>query len=202
MNIWFFVWFCMTAVILYFLVWNSVILFRQKSAWKAFAEKHKLRYKSGKIGESPEMGGTYNDETIAMFTGEHESPTARGTRKLMAIEIILSSDMPCEGGLATGGMVDVLKDISFGQEVPIKHKGWNKENMATSPDPEKLGAYLSPERLDALMNLTRIKNSWVILIFRGDTALLRFDTPDALDTEAKLKTILDRMTKAAKVLAV
>ena len=110
--------------------------------------------------------------------------------------------MPCEGGLATGGMVEFLKNMSFGQEIKVTHKGWSKENMASSPDPEKFETYLTPERIDALMALAGIKNSWLILIFRNDTALLRFDTPDALDTEAKLDSILDKMTKAAKALEV
>ena len=200
MSIWFFIWLCMTLIILYFVGWNMVILMRQKRAWKAFAGKHKLRYKGGKSGESSEMSGSFNDSTISLFTGEHEAETSRGTRKLMAIEIILPSKPEFEAGLATGGMVDLLKDMNFGPELKIKHKGWSKESIAASPDPEKFETYLIKERLDALMTLASIKNSWVTLIFRDETALLRFDTPDALDTAAKLNSILDKMTKAAKAL--
>jgi hypothetical protein len=33
----------------------------------------------------------------------------------------------------------------------------------------------------------KIRNGWVILIFRADTFLLRFDTPDPLETQQKLE---------------
>ncbi len=200
MNIWVLVWLGLALTLLYFMGWNMLILYRQKKAWREFSEGESLRFKDGGFAKSPEMNGTYKDYTVSLFTGEHLAPDGRGSRRLAAIEIQLSSKMPFEAALASGGMVSFARELQLNEEVKIDHKGWKKDYIALSNKPAALENYLTSERIEALMTLIRVKNGWVILVFKGDTTLLRFDTADPLDKVGTLRAILNRMVEAAKIL--
>lgn len=200
MNLWLLVWFFITTALLYFFVWTIFILLRQKKNWDEFSRKNQLRYTPGRLQDPPEVNGNYKGYTISLFTGEHMTPDLRGTRKLSAIEVQLTSKVPFEGGVASRGMVDFLREVGFKNEIIPKHAMWKSEYIAASNTPYALQSYLTNARLEALSSIMRVKNAWVILIFRGDMALLRFDTPDPLETQKKIESIMDRMIDVAKKL--
>ncbi|MDB2682893.1 hypothetical protein N9Z27_01405 [Alphaproteobacteria bacterium] len=200
MNIWVLIWLGVALTLLYFMGWNLLILYRQKKAWSIFADKEGLRYDAKNLSASPEMNGTYKDYTVSLFTGEHLAPDGRGSRKLAAIEVQLSSHMPFEAAMASGGMVSFVRELRFNEEVKIKHKNWRKDYIAASNTPFALQSYLTDERVEAIMSLVRVKNGWLILVFKGDTTLLRFDTADPLDKTGKIRAILNRMVDVAQVL--
>lgn len=200
MNIWLLIWLAITAALLYFFAWTIFILYKQKQTWRTYAEKMKLRYTPGKMQESPEINGNYRDYTVSMFTGDHTTADMRGVRKLSAVEVQLMSKMPFEGGVASRGMVEFLKGLAFKDEILPKHPRWKTEYIAASNTPYALQSYLTDARIEALSSLMRVKNAWVIMVFKNDMALLRFDTPDPLETEKKITVIVDRMIEVAKIL--
>lgn len=199
MSIWLFVWILLSGGLLFFMGWTLRILLRQKSAWKKFAQHYKLRYAPRSLMDTPELSGTIDDFTVNIFSGEHASADARSSRKLTAIEITLNSIMPVAGGIASGGMVPFLKDIGMREEYRPDHPAWNTEYLASSDNRFVLEAYLTEPRLNAFVNLAKIKNAWVILVFRDNLTLLRLDTPDPLDTPQKMNKIVKRMLEAAKI---
>jgi hypothetical protein len=199
-SIWIFLWLFLSAALLYFMGWTVYIVFRQKQVWGAYARKHKLRYKDKGFWESPEIGGSIHGYTVGVFVGEHLAEDARKTRKLTAVEVQLSSTMPIEGGVASGGLVSVLQGMTFKEEMRPEHKNWDKSYIASASDKAVLEAYLTPKRLDALTELMAIKNVWIILVFRGDIMLLRMDTPDPMDKAKNLDLALNKMIAAARVL--
>lgn len=180
--------------------WTVFILRRQKKTWADFAKRKKLRYTPNRTFANPEIKGTLDDYTISIFTGEHTSADMRGTRKLTAIEVHLTSVMPIDGGLANGGMVQIIQNMSFKEEIRPKHAEWHKSYIASSDNRHVLKTYLNDERLAALISLMKMKNAWVVFVFRGDVTLLRLDTPDPLDSTAKLEQIVKKMIEAAKIL--
>ncbi len=200
MSIWFVLWVLLSLALLYFMGWTLLILFKQKKAWRAYAKKHKLRYISRQLLGTPEISGAMGDYTINMFPSEHISPDARGSRKLTAIEIQLSTMLPVEAGVANGGMVEVVQGFGFKEEMRPDHKDWDKSYIASADSKAVLDEYLTKERLDALLSLMKVDNSWVILVFRGETALLRFDTPDPLPLPKKIDALTKQMLKAAAAL--
>jgi len=200
LNIWLVLWIVVSLVLLAFLGWTLFILYRQKSVWKAFAAKHKLRYKGNALMQSPEMDGTIGDYRVSYFTGEHMSPDMRGLRKLTAIEVNLNSVMPVDGGLASGGMVSLLKALEMKAEIRPDHKGWNQSYMAVSENRNVLDAYLTDERLELLTKLMGIKDIWVIFVFRNEQMLLRVDTPKPLISAEYLEKLSKLMVKAADAL--
>lgn len=200
MSIWLALWILVSAILLGFLAWTLVVLFKQKSVWKAFAEKHKLRFKPNAIMESPEIDGSIDGYKVSCFTGEHVSTDMRGFRKLTAIEVNLQSSLPIEGALASGGMVAFVKQFNFRAEIFPEHEKWNKSYIATGSNRAVLEAYLTDARLDAITKLMRINNCWVVLFFRQDRMLLRIDTTNPLISQENIEKLVTSMVKAAKTL--
>ncbi|MGB4106424.1 MAG: hypothetical protein WBK55_01355 [Alphaproteobacteria bacterium] len=200
MSIWFFLWLFLSGALLYFLGWTIFILFRQKQAWTAFAVEKGLRYRTASMMASPEMSGTVDGRAVSFLIGEHISPDGRSSRKLSAIEVQLLNRMPFEGGIGNGNMVPLIHSMRLKEEINPNYPKWDKNYIATASSGYALEAYLTPERLEALTSMMKIRNGSTILIFRGDMMLLRFDTPDPLDNKQKLSKILAKMTETARVL--
>lgn len=200
MSIWFFLWLILSLALLYFVGWTFLILYRQKTAWKSFARKNKFRYRARTLLSSPEMRGKIDSYQIDIFTGEHVTDDARGSRRLNAIEVKLKTLPPFDGALASSGMTRLLAELGFEQSYQPELKEWDGDVVAASDSNQAMKAYLNAERLEALEALMKIKAAWVILIFRAGSALLRFDTPDPLDNVKKLEQITRQMVKATKLL--
>ena len=202
MSIWIAIWIFISVALLGFLVWSIFILYQQKKVWKAFAEKHKLRYKANALMETPEVDGLFDDYKVSCFESQHGNPDQRSVRKMIAVEVALDSKMPIDGGVASGGMVDLIKELSFGAETVPDHKSWDKSYIAAGSNRFVLKSYLNDARVAALTKLMRINNTWAILIFREDRMLLRIDTPNLLAEEAYFKKLMKLMVETAKLLEV
>ncbi|MCD8566745.1 MAG: hypothetical protein LRY36_02345 [Alphaproteobacteria bacterium] len=200
MSIWIFLWLAVSAALIYFSAWTGLILLRQKRAWKAFAGIHKLRFQETGLLVPPQMNGPYKGYEIALFPSEHQTTDRNGLRKLTAIEIMLKRGMPCDGAIGTGGMVSLIQELPFSQEIRPTQKWWDPSAIVKTDNAPLLEAYLSPERLKALATLGRIKNIWVIFIFKGQDTILRIDTPDPLEQTKKIEKMLALMLEAARVL--
>lgn len=200
MSVWVLIWLCLSGALLYFMGWTLFILYRQKKVWKAFANRHALRYKAATMTAPPEISGVFDGYTISLFTGEHIAPDIRKTRKMIAMEIKLPDVLPAGGGVASGDMVPFLQQMNFKAECRPGHPDWDKGWIAMSDHTGVLQDYLSVPRLEALMGLMRLKGASAILVFRGDVALLRLDRPDPLDKLPKIEALVRKMTAAARVL--
>ena len=195
-----FIWALLSIALLGFLGWTAFILARQKSTWREFARQRNLRFKVRGFLLSPEITGVIRDYSIALFTAEHGSEQSRTTRKMSAIEIVLKSAMPVGGAVGSGDMVALIQGRGYSQEYKPKIKAWDKEYIAMSHNARFLKAYLTKERLAALIKLMKTKNVWVIFIFNGPDTLLRIDTPDALDDLDKLNKTMEKLLEVAGVL--
>lgn len=200
MSVWFIIWFILSGALLYFMGWTLFILYRQKKAWKAYAERRKLRYKSEGLFTPPELAGVFKNYTVNLFTGEHVLGDIRKTRKLTAVEVKLSSIMPVNGGAASGVMVHFLQRLGFKEEYKPDHPDWQKVYVAASEDRRVLEDYMTDQRIQALINLMGIDKASVILVFQDTVMLLRVDTSDPLDSPQKIDRLLSSMIEAAAVL--
>ncbi len=200
MSIWFVLWLFLSLGLLYFMAWTSFILLRQKRAWQSFATQKKMRYRSLSTMSSPEISGSYEGYTVSLFTGEHGGEDRRGTRKLTAVEVRLQSVLPFEGGMASADMVEVIRQLGFREEWQPSIPEWDKSYIIAGEHRAALDTYFDEARLKALLSLAKMKNIWVILVFRGDIALLRIDTAHPLDSVKSVEKILNKMVQVASVL--
>lgn len=202
LSLWFYLWLLLSAALLYFLGWTMFILYRQKRAWKMYAQKRKMRYRSESFFRSPEISGVVDGYTVSIFTGEHGSEDARSLRKLTAIEVSLETMAPVSMGAASGGMVEVIRGLGFANEVKPAHKDWQDSYIAAGENINVLNGYFTDERIASLASLMKIKNGWVTLVFHKDVKILRFDTPNALDDPKKLDMIIKKMVETAKLMEI
>lgn len=200
MSFWLVVWAIISITLLFFLAWTIFILVKQKATWKAYATKNKLRFKPNSFFSAPDMSGLVDTHSVSLFMGEHSGPDARFSRKMTAIEIQLSSKIPLEGAIGSGGMVDIIQGLNYKEEHRPKHKDWQKSYIAAGESAGGLQTYLTEERVGAITDLFKVKNAWSILIFKDDVFLLRIDTPDPLFTNDKLDKLIKKMMKAAQLL--
>ena len=154
----------------------------------------------GKDLSTPEVTGSFEDYTIGILTSEHETPDARGTRKLTAVEVALKSEMPFAGAVGSGGMVPLVQSLSFGGETHPDHGKWDVSYIARAKNKAAMEGYLSKERLDVLTSLMKVKNFWVIFIFQEEGTLLRVDTTDPLQEPEKIERLMRKLIAVAQVL--
>ena len=200
MNIWLVLWGSLATTLIGFSVWTFAILMSQKQGWKTYAEKRKLRYKSNALMESPTVEGAIGNHTINCFTSEHQAQDARLSRKLTAIEVKLNSVMPVSGAIASGEMVEIMKIMELKFEHVPDHKDWDKEYVASADNKGILAAYMTEERIQAICRLMKIKNSWVILVFKDQAMLLRIDLARPLASAKELDAMLKEMLAVTEVL--
>lgn len=149
---------------------------------------------------SPQVSGVYKDHPIWLFTSEHESERGGANRKLTAIEVELDSRMPVEGAIASGGMVGIVQELSYSDELVPAYKCWKGDYIIRCTDRYILSEYLTEARAEALSSLMDKKNFWIIFIFKGNDTILRVDTPEPFESLDKLTKTLDIIIEAAKTL--
>lgn len=201
MSFWFFLWMVLCGALIYFFGWTNLILYKQKKAWRSYAEKLRLRYASSSLLASPEIKGSVDGYSVALFTDEHPSGDGRTNRKLTAIELDLHSEFPMKGVAASGGMVAHIQNhLSYKHEIKPKQKGWKPTYMVQSENGEAMERYLNTARAKALLSLMEMPNVWVVFLFQDNATLLRLDTPEPLDHPAKIDKVIKQMIKVAKIL--
>lgn len=196
----FVMWILISTFLLGFWFWTTYVLYKQKSAWKKYAEKRKLRYVAGGFYDSPGIEGVVDDYTVAIFTADHSHLDERSQRKLSSVELALKSAVPVSTYLATGRMVGILKQMLLPQEYRPEHMGWDDSYAICSTEQAVAEAYFTPERLDAILSLTKIKNLWVVVLFFDGRGLLRIDLPDPVVDERRLDILMKKLIEVAGVL--
>lgn len=196
----FLLWSSISTFLIGFWLWSSFVLYRQKVAWRTYAEKRKLRYDGGGFYSSPKITGNIEGYTIAAFTGDHSEFDARLQRRLSSVEVSLNTCVPGRLALATGGMVQIIAGVDLPQEYVPEFTGWDDSYVVRANERSVAQAYLTPERLEALLSLTKIKNAWVVLVFLDGQGLLRLDLPDPVVEPKRLDALFKKLASVAATL--
>ena len=193
MSLWFLLWLFLSLTLLYFFGWTLYIIQRQKKAWSAFAKKYGLRYFAGGFSEAPQMEGVIDEYAFSFFPAQYELGDVRHSRKMTAIEMTLKSDVPFDGFIASGMLIDASKGAGLPHETKPLHGGWNDENIILTDKIGSMQAYLTEERMEIINRWLKLKNSWFLLGFRNDVFLLRIDTPSPLDNPKKINALVKKL---------
>ncbi len=202
MSIYLIIWISLSVFLLVFWAWSTAVLFRQKRGWKQFAQKYKIRYRGNNLFDSPDLSGSVDGYKVIAFTSDHSDEDARLGHRLTCIEVSLKTALPVSCAVASGGMVKIVEELSFQYEYRPEIKGWDNSYIARSKDDDLMRAYLTDDRLKALIKLMKIKNSWIILLFSSGQGLLRIDLPDPLDDPKNLEKHIKMMVNTAKILEI
>lgn len=196
----FLLWSFISTFLLGFWVWSSYILFKQKIAWRAYAEKRKLKYEGGGFYVSPRITGVIDGYAISAFTGDHTQFDPKLQRRLTGIEVTLKTCLEGRTALATGGMVQIISLLTLPNQYKPEIKGWDDSYSIQSLEQAVAAAYFTPERLNAILSLTKIKNLWVVVVFLDGQGFLRIDIADPISDQKRLDILLKKMLEIASIL--
>lgn len=200
MNIYIMIWIAVTLFLVTFWFWSVLVLYKQKQTWKAFSKGKDLRYRSNSMFDSPEISGVYKGYKVYLFTAEHEAPDGRYARRLTSIEVTLKSSLPVALAVASGGMVQIVEELNFRAEYRPEAHGWDNSYIVRARSEEVIKEYLTDRRVQALIEVMKIKNSWLILFFSSGQGLLRLDMPDPLSDMKKLNGLLNKLAEVAQIM--
>lgn len=196
------IWFVLSAFVLAVYGWSMKILFEQKEAWKKFAEKHKLDYKSEKLTAPPYLTGRYKDHRLYAYSGVQVTTDVSGQRFVTIIEIELGKGIPVAGAVGTENLGRFILGLNFEQEYVPNSEYWDTAYTLKTRNAAVLKKYLTEKRLQALQNLFKMKNASVLFFFDDVESVLRIETPDPLRNADRMEKIFDRIYKALDVLIV
>lgn len=182
-----------------------MLIFRQKAAWKLYAEKRELRYYSNGFYTTPSMSGAIDGYNISLFASEHSELDARSQRRLTAIEINMHSGMSVASAIASGGMTVVVDALEINQEYRPSKKDaegtdWDNSYVIRTRDATYMQEYMNAARTGEIVDLMKIDKAWVIILFVEETGLIRLDTPLPLDDPRKVDAIVKKMISVARIL--
>ncbi|MFP4385591.1 MAG: hypothetical protein ACLFRA_00110 [Alphaproteobacteria bacterium] len=185
MTVYVFIWLSISLFLLVFWVWTLVVVLRQKTAWKVYAEKRKMRF---------------HDTGFFSTPSEHSELDERSQRRLTALEVSLQSDFPFACALGSGGMVSVVNVFDIRHEYKPLIKGWDNSYVLRTSDIGMARAYFTDERLEKLIELMNIEKAWVIMVFVEDRGVLRLDTPYPIDNPKELDRLINQLVSIARLL--
>ncbi len=200
MSIAFIIWFSISSFLLGFWLWTIYMLFRQRKAWKFYAQKRKLRYSSDGFYEGSSINGEIGGYKVSIFTSEHSELDARSKRRLSAIEVSLHSELSVYSAIASGGMVPIVEDLDLHQEFRPEFNRWDDSYIIRTRDSNYISKYLDEVRISKIVDLMEENKVWVIILFLGVPGLLRIDTPDPLDNPKKIDYLVKKMIEVARIL--
>ncbi|MGH1403022.1 MAG: hypothetical protein ACRBDL_02150 [Alphaproteobacteria bacterium] len=196
----FILWVTISCILLGFWVWTLFTIFKQKKAWKFYADKKKLRYHSNGLFETPSLSGAIDEYKVSLFVSEHSELDARSHRRLTAIEVSLHSGLPISSAVASGGMVHIVEALDINQEYRPAHKEWDDSYIIRASDNQVMQSYLNDDRLEQVLKLMKTEKVWIVLLFLDGKGLLRLDTPLPIDNPKSLDKLIKQMISVAQAL--
>lgn len=200
MNIWIVLWVFLTVFILGVFFWSLQILLRQKNAWVTFAARHQLGVAQTAFFASPRVRGEIKNIPFNLYSEQQVTNANGSTRFRTIIQFELSKDFPTQGIIASPEARDFAKALNVKEEFTPDYPEWNKDISVFITDAENIKSYLTPERCRSLNAIMTIKAFASILIFDGNVAYLRFETPDPLDHAEKLEKLVMKLADHARIL--
>lgn len=183
LNFWIFVWVVLAVIVLGVFFWSMEILFRQKRAWKALANKYNMQYESNALLLSPGVSGRIKGYQVDLFAEEQPAEDVRRRQFRTVIMVHIENAYPSSGIAGTPLYKEFINSINLPEIYTPEHKGWNDRNVLHTKDKQALKEFMeaSPERWPALSKLLKIKNADAFFIFDDKEAYFRMETAEPLD---------------------
>lgn len=197
MTIWVLLWLVLSAIILGASVWSSVILFRQKKAWQAFAAKHSMTYTAGRFMGPPMLEGFIDKYRVSFFTAERQSADVRQRRFVTVVEISLPEGLITGAAIGTSEMVMFMESLTYLSPLAITHEKWDPSWRVFARNRDAVRLFLTPERMEHAIQILSTRNADVLIIFDDTQGVVRVETSDPILDPAKAEKVITRLIKHA-----
>ncbi|PJB71476.1 MAG: hypothetical protein CO093_05035 [Alphaproteobacteria bacterium CG_4_9_14_3_um_filter_47_13] len=198
---WLAIWFVFTVFIVVFVGWTLFVLFQQKKAWAAFAKKHKMKYQSPRLMESPIVTGQFGAYQLSLYTGTQQTDDVRGQRFITVIEFQFGAGMATGAAISTKEFTGFISGLAFNHIIKPDLAEWKDEYVVKTRDEKNLKSYFTKERQQALVNIFTMKHAAVLFFFDEIETVLRVETSDPLRNAVHLDKIVKRLKETSDILA-
>lgn len=200
---WIFLWIVVSCFILGTFFWSVRVLFQQKAAWKAFAQKMGLSYipQKGWL-VSPVVSGALGQYSFSMISEPQATNDQRGVRYNTVIEFALHQGLPAVGAIGTQKMTIILNDIIAKNPVSVGDTEWDASWFIRATRANVVEAYLTPARVDVLKKIFRLKTLGSLFLFNESEGILRIETADPMVNAERLEKIIRGILAQLPVLLV
>ncbi|MCI5060563.1 MAG: hypothetical protein MRY79_05780 [Alphaproteobacteria bacterium] len=203
MSIWLFLWVVLSIILLGATAWSTWILIQQKQAWRSYAAKHGLTYMPGRFFESPQMEGVIEGYNVSFFSATQMHEDSRKNRQRTVLQLNINNPMVNGLGAGTPEMLPFLKTLDILSAHDLKgREGWNASNALFSVHPEKIEAYLTPERLKALASILSIPNADILVLIEEEGGAVRIETGNPLESEKTVDALVKKLLARVKKLEI
>jgi hypothetical protein len=195
LSIWFFLWLVLAVILLGSTAWSAVILFQQKKAWKAYAEKKGLNFTPGTTFGPCEIEGIIDGYTLSFFTAVQQKTDARKNRQVTVFQV--DCNKPFVDGLACGTkeMNVFLQSLEALTAHDVKSEKWNKSHLIRSRNKKAVDAFLTDERAAILSSILSMPNADIIILLNDEIGTFRFETSNPLTELEKIELLINKLIK-------
>ncbi len=190
---WIFLWIVISSILIGATLWSLQILLRQKAAWEVFAKARNFTFKRGTFMGPAEMSGVIGDYKLFFFTAERRSEDSRTRRFVTAIELSLVEGIIDGGAAGTKEMLPFMQSLDKIKPYTIKDPEWKADHFVFMKHDAVGNAYLTPERMETIVNLLNTRNADVLLLFTDKELFLRVETTDPMQDADKIEKIVKRL---------
>lgn len=198
---WIFIWIVLSLFILSVFGWSVIILRQQKQSWAAFAAKHALDFQPRRFMEAGIVRGTLEGFGVTLYSDAQKTDDVRGERYVSVIEVEMGSGMPTGAAIGTPEMRNFINTLTFPDIVEFNHPKWTAAHVAKTRDVQALKAFMTPARLDMLMDIFSMNRVSALLFFDEQGCVFHLETIDPLRNPEKLDRIMKRLLASLKELA-
>lgn len=161
-----------------------------------------MKYARGGLMESPSVEGVIDGATISLFSAQRQNEDERKNRMMSVMEISLPHGMIDGGAAGTSEMLPFMQTLDTLKPMQIEHEHWQASFTMMGRNQEMLKKYFTPQRLEALAHILVLKNADILVMFDGNTSVVRVETVDPMLQPAKLDKIIKRILEDGKKLAI
>jgi len=197
---WFLLWFILSVIILGATAWSTLILIKQKQAWKAFAKKNNLQYRTRDFFAPCEMDGMVDGFEVSFFSAEQQNPDARKNRQRTVLQI--NDPTFFVDGLACGTpevktFIDMLDTLTIQD---VSHTQFKKSNIIRSRHKKAVASFLTEERVKIINSLLAFPKSDNLILMDDQQGTFRFETSNPLTSDELIQGTLDKIFARIKKL--
>jgi hypothetical protein len=190
---WIFLWFILSAFLVGATLWSLQILLRQKTAWEKYAKRKGFIFNKGTFMGPAEMSGTIGKYKLSFFTAERPGVDVRTRRYVTAIEIDLAEGVVDSGAFGTREMIPFMMTLDMLHPYEVEIPGLETQHKAFVKHDAIMNAYLNKDRVEAIGNILKTRNSDTLLLFNDNEVVLRLETSDPMQDAEKIDKIVTRL---------
>lgn len=193
--LWILLWIGLSFIILGAFAWSTVILQRQKSAWKAYADKHNLSFERGRMMDSPLINGKVGDYFLLCFSDMRDPHDVKARRYVSIIELKHAAPKAIESAAGTTDMVAFLEGLPGLLSHKIEQKNWSDRFHFYVADEKILTDFWDERRIKHLIKILSVKNAEVVMRYFEGNIVVRIETPDPVQNIEKIEQVVGYLMK-------